>query len=112
MSRGRAPRRAARPTPQPRAGANFVQAARTPVGGDKRRRLLCLLAAYADVGVDDPPIRSLSRRLRLPVPTIDELLKQLERDGLVSIRWKAGQPNTEGHRRNRYELRLGVERAV
>jgi len=89
----------------PRAGAIFAAAAKTPTGGAKRQKLLLLLAGFADAGEESPPMRDLSKRLRMPPPAIDALLQLLERDGVVEVTWSTGP-----HERNRYELRLDGER--
>jgi hypothetical protein len=90
---------------QPVAGARFRRAAALSVEGDTRRRLLCLLAAYADAGEASPPIRVLLLRLGLTnAAQIDALLRSLERDGLLHVRWG----DSERHERNTYELRLGA----
>jgi DNA-binding Lrp family transcriptional regulator len=84
-----------------------------PVGGTKRRKLLVLIAAYADAGEPSPPMRQLSDRLGLPAKVIDRLLDRLEQDGWLTVEW-AGNSNAPagarwdgGHRRNRYVLRNG-----
>jgi hypothetical protein len=72
------------------------------VTGTKRHRLLCLLAAYADAGVCSPSMRELLGRLDLKnAMQVDALLRALQRDGLVRVRWGEGE-----HERNVYELRL------
>lgn len=92
-------------TPEPRAGGRmFTLAARAPVGGTKRRLVLCLLAAYADVGVESPSMRELCERLDMTPRRVDKILKRLEHDGFLRVRWRAGPPNAIGQRRNVYEL--------
>jgi hypothetical protein len=69
-------------------------------GGRKRRKLLVLLAAYADAGVEDPPLQALMRRAGIPTAhKADALLRTLETQGLIRVDWAAGRP-----RRNHYEL--------
>jgi DNA-binding MarR family transcriptional regulator len=93
--------------PEPRAGELFALAAKVPAGGAQRRKLLLLLAAYADAGEPSPPVRQLAKRLRMPIGGVDALLKLLERDGHLVVHWRAGDG-----RRNLYELRLGEGQAA
>jgi hypothetical protein len=97
-------------TAQPTAGPLFKWAAKQDVGGQKRRRLLCLVAAYADAGEPSPPAYELARRAGIPLnpspQVFDGLLKALVRDGLLEVRWKAGKPGPTGGRRNVYTLKL------
>jgi hypothetical protein len=93
----------ARESVEPIAGERFRRAATLDIEGAKRRKLLCLLAAYADAGEPSPPMRELVRRLGLPKRTnIDGLLKLLERDGFLRVRWGS----QERDERNVYDLRL------
>jgi hypothetical protein len=92
-------------TAKPVAGPTFRAAAALPVDGAKRRRLLCLLAAYADAGEHSPRMRELSRITGFEVPMIDQLLKALQRDGYVRVPWRASDHHP--HRRNVYELTFG-----
>ena len=84
----------------PVAGSTFRRVAALPVEGHKRRKLLCLLAAYADAGEPNPPVRILAQRLHLPVRKVDALLRRLEADGYLRVARERDQ-------RNRYELLLG-----
>ena len=72
---------------------------RMDVGGQKRRRLYVLLAAYLDAGVNDPSIRELRQRAGLKdARVVLQLLHRLEEDGWIAIR-----PGGRGER-NRYVL--------
>jgi hypothetical protein len=97
-----------RSTRQPVAGPLFKQAARLDVGGAKRRRLLCLLAAYADAGEHSPTVRQLAQQAKIPGGwrKVDQLLRLLERDGVVEVRWAK-----HGQARNVYELYLDGRRS-
>ena len=88
----------------PVLGERARLALRVDAGGRKRQKLLVLLAAYADVGVTDPPLKALMRRMGMPVDwksirQTDVLLRCLEAQGLVRVDWARGRPQ-----RNRYEL--------
>jgi hypothetical protein len=90
------------PALSPVAGPLFRAAAAVPVDGTKRHRLLCLLAAYADGGEHSPPVRALAARLGFDdAHGLDALLRALERDGHLRVRWRAGRGG-----RNVYELRI------
>jgi DNA-binding transcriptional ArsR family regulator len=92
-------------TNHPVAGPRFKQAARLPIEDVKRRKLLCLLAAYEDAGYE-PSVRELAQRLRIrDIRTVDRLLEELRDDGLLFIRW-AKWREQEARIRNRYTLRL------
>jgi hypothetical protein len=66
---------------EPVLGPLARAAAKTPVGGSKRRKLLVLLAAYADAGESSPGAATLATRLKVPMRVFDGLLAALERDG-------------------------------
>jgi len=83
----------------PVAGSTFRRAAALPIDGRKRRKVVCLLAAYADAGEPNPPVRLLAERLNLRVQAVDALLRRLEQDGHLRVERAANQ-------RNRYELVL------
>jgi hypothetical protein len=90
-------------TVKPTAGPQFRWAARQDVGGQKRRRLLCLIAAFADAGEPSPPVNVLARQANLGGwRVVDGLLAALERDGFIQVRWAGGY----GKGRNAYTLRL------
>lgn len=93
--------RGAEVPPEPVAGPRFRAAAKLPVEGNKRRKLLCAIAAYEDAGYQ-PTIRELASRIGLsPRPiVVDDLLAALSRDGWLSV-------ERVPHQRNRYHLRLG-----
>ncbi len=77
------------------------QAMTVPLRGDPRR-LLILLAAYADAGERSPSARDLSGRMRCSVKRIDTLCRVLYGEGVLSVRWRA-EPGTQ---RNVYKLSL------
>lgn len=66
-----------------------------------RRRLVILLAAYADGGNTSPPMRSLAARTHTTVPNVMYLLRWLEQYRWVEIEWA-----TEPHMSNTYKLNL------
>ncbi len=109
---------------EPVAGPLFQAAARTSLPSGKRdherKRLLALLAAYQDAG-HNPSIREVALRLGPAVGDyltgswhkrarrIDNLLRGLERDGVLVVHWPSPDQKRR-QERNRYELRLdGVE---
>jgi hypothetical protein len=93
---------------------------RFPLRGDQRK-LLILIAAYADAGERSPSLRELGARLAgqrrwhgrvkrsergdLSISKLDWLLRGLVRTGLLRVHW-GGESETG---RNVYELRLGAE---
>jgi len=70
-------------------------------GGQKRLKLLALIAAYLDAGERSPAAMTLCERLGVDIKTFDALLKCLQRDGFLKVHWRRGP----GHR-NIYELHL------
>lgn len=87
-------------TADPIFGEQARLALRVDAGGRKRRKLLVLLAAYADAGVSDPPVRALMDRAGIDdVRVVDQLLRMLEKQELIHVDWARGRPQ-----RNRYEL--------
>jgi len=77
-------------------------AMRVPVGGNKRRKVLVLIAAFLDTGESSPSIRQLSERCHLDRPLVCQLVSRLARDGLIEVEWRAGP-----ERRNIYRLPEG-----
>jgi DNA-binding MarR family transcriptional regulator len=70
----------------PVAGPLFKQAARLQVGGQKRRRVLCLLAAYADADPSyRPSVAELAGRLGYKPARLVALADALERDGWITV---------------------------
>jgi hypothetical protein len=51
------------------------------------RKLLCLLAAYADGGNPSPSLSALASRLAIPMPEVMWLLRALEIEGWISAEW-------------------------
>ena len=87
--------------PQPVAGATFKRAAKLPIDGTKRRKVLLLIAAYVDAGTPDPSCAMLGRRVGLPPHVVATLVDRLEADG--SLRVKRPTERREGFR-NRYAI--------
>jgi hypothetical protein len=87
--------------PEPILGPLAKRAMRIGAGGKKRLKLLVLLAAYADAGEPSPPARVLAERLEINIDALDGLLRQLERDGYLTVAWRKG-----ADRRNVYTLHL------
>lgn len=86
---------------QPVLGPAAKAAARLPIDGTKRRKVLVLIAAYADAGEKSPSIRELAERARLDRLIVANVVDRLARDGLLEVDWRAGPD-----RRNVYRLRL------
>jgi DNA-binding MarR family transcriptional regulator len=61
------------------------RAMRIHAGGDKRRKLLVLICAYADAGEPSPAVATLAARLKLPNQAIDPLLDHLQQDGFLTV---------------------------
>ena len=87
--------------PQPVAGATFKHAARLPIDGTKRRKVLLLIAAYLDAGAPDPSCAMLGRRVGLPSQVVATLVDRLEADGFLSV--ERATEKREGFR-NRYAI--------
>jgi hypothetical protein len=64
---------------------------RTDVGGNKRLKLLTLIAAYADANEPSPAALTLCRTLKIDIVTLDRLLKRLEQDGHIEVAWQSGR---------------------
>jgi hypothetical protein len=69
----------------PVLGPQAKAAARLPSGGGKRHKVLVLIAAFLDAGVEDPPIRVLAQRTRIPAALVCEIVDALEAVGLLEI---------------------------
>jgi len=93
---------------KPTAGPRYRSAAALPLPDGRRRRLLCLLAAWADAGEPSPPMSDLTRRLSSRPDQVDSALERLERAGLIRVTWanpRSSPPGRRGAtRRNSYEL--------
>jgi DNA-binding MarR family transcriptional regulator len=85
----------------PVRGPRFAAVLRMRIDGTKRHRVLALIAAYLDAGVDDPSITELAERARLPRIAVVQLVDKLEADGLVEIE---RAPREDRLARNRYRL--------
>jgi hypothetical protein len=86
---------------QPVLGTLARQAMRVDAGGGKRRKLLTLVAAYADAGEASPSLRTLASGLKVNWQSAEALLKLLERDGFLEVAWRQGRDQ-----RNVYTVRL------
>jgi DNA-binding transcriptional ArsR family regulator len=91
-----------RPSATPILGSRARQAAdiSKPWRDDSGRRVLILLAAYADAGEISPSIRELTERLKLTIPQLDAELRKLAAGGLIWVEWHADPRDN----RNRYRL--------
>jgi DNA-binding transcriptional ArsR family regulator len=67
---------------------------------DTGRRVLILLAAYADAGEISPSVRELTSRLKLTIEQLDIELRKLAAGGLIWVEWHADPQDN----RNRYRL--------
>jgi hypothetical protein len=76
-----------------------------PLRGEPRR-LLVLLAAYADAGERSPSARELAERMHCSVKRVDTLCRLLYREGVLLVRRRA-EPGTQ---RNVYKLSLDSSR--
>jgi len=95
------PRERVKPVLGPRAkGAMRALRCTHPKTDEKRRKLLVLIAAYADAGEQSPAVRTFALKLRISINSVDQLLGALERDGFVEIERRK-------HERNRYQLKVG-----
>jgi DNA-binding MarR family transcriptional regulator len=72
-----------KPRPVPVAGPLFRQVAALKLEGVKRRKLLALIAAFADAGQDRPTVAELAERLKLDQRKVISLLDRLVQDGLL-----------------------------
>lgn len=79
-------------------GPTATRAMRLPVAGSKRRKVLVVIAAYADAGVPNPSISQIVSRTKLPRPAVVGLVDLLEHDGLLEIHRSPGV-------RNRYRVK-------
>ena len=81
-------RRGVRQPPRERATPTLgplAKAAMRVETGSKRRKLLVLIATYADAGEESPAAGTLAAKLGRPVPVLDALLAALEREGLLEV---------------------------
>jgi DNA-binding MarR family transcriptional regulator len=90
----------AKPRPRPIAGPLFHQAAKLHRGSADHRRVLCLLAGFADAGNHRPTMPELAERIRLPEHRIFALIDDLQADGWLTVRRRKLKP------RRLYELHL------
>lgn len=63
------------------------------------RKLLCLLAAYADGGNESPTMRVLASRMAITMPEVMWLLRSLEIEGWIEVEWTLSYTTP-----NKYEL--------
>lgn len=81
---------------QPKLGP-LAKAAMRVETGEKRRKLLVLIAAYADAGEESPAVATLAARTGLKVKKLDLLLCSLTRDGHLHV-------TRTRNKRNRYQV--------
>lgn len=84
--------------PQPVAGPTFRRAAGLRVEGNKKRKVLLLIAAYLDAGVQ-PSVTMIARRAGLPRYVVLSIIPGLGRAGLLRI-----TPPVDHNDRNVYEI--------
>lgn len=75
--------------PAPIAGATFAAVARLSMPGAKRRRVVGLIAAYADAGVDSITLAQIveqAPRLQMKPGTVRALAWRLVQDGYLEVR--------------------------
>jgi hypothetical protein len=112
-SPGRTP---ARPTKVPVMGPLAREAMRVPLEVEQRK-LLVLIAAYADAGERSPSIRELGARIGISISgrghppglrKLEWLLRGLIREGRLRVRWRA-EPGTC---RNVYDVRVAPRKTT
>lgn len=79
---------------------------RLPIEGEKRRRVLAVIAAFQDEG-HQPSLAEIAERANLDRGwrQAQALVLRLERGGLLRVRW-VGRGGQARWLRNRYELLL------
>jgi len=96
---------------EPIAGPLFRAALKAELADDPHqrdnRKLLALIAAFADAGESSPTVRDLAKRVgfagKYRTKKLDKRLRELERDGALVVLWG----NKSQLERNRYELTFG-----
>jgi hypothetical protein len=91
---------------QPQAGPLFARVAKMPIADAELRRVLALIAAYADAGQDDPALNELGRRLDISWGRVESCIRVLEHDGLLAVRWVTDEEKARKVR-NRYRVLAG-----
>jgi DNA-binding MarR family transcriptional regulator len=86
--------------PTPIRGPLFDQVLRLRVEGQKRRKTLALIAAYADAGQSRPTLDELAGRLQMKPAQVRALIDRLAVDGYLVLHHRRKTPRT------RYELTL------
>jgi hypothetical protein len=66
--------------------------------GPLKHKVFCLICAYADAGVNDPPMTQLAARATLTMPATMFLIRALELKGRLRVQWA-----TQAGERNIYE---------
>jgi predicted transcriptional regulator len=67
--------------------------ARLDIEGNKRRKVLVVIAAYQDAG-STPSVRDIAKRCGLrDWRHVDVLLKRLRKDGLLQVKKESGKRN-------------------
>ena len=91
------------PGPKPVLGPTARAAAKLPAKGDKRHKLLVLIGAFHDGGIN-PSVRMLAKHTGLTTAQVIRLLAALEGDGLLVIERR---PSPQ---RDIYTLRIDREK--
>lgn len=92
----------ATPSPTPIRGPLFERVVGLRVEGEKRKKTLALIAAFADAGQASPSLEDLAARLKLKPPQVAGLIGRLQADGYLVVHGKWKRPR-------RYELTLPEE---
>lgn len=92
-----------RPDVTPKAGPTFRAVAALSIEHPNARKLLALIAAYADAGEPSPRAKVLQRRAGFDyMAQVDGNLRRLEEAGLLEIQWG----DQKKKQRNRYRVIL------
>jgi len=88
----------------------LARAVALPVEGEKRRKVLAAIAAFADEGYE-PSLREIAERARLDGgwQKAEALVRRLATDGLLRVEWatvRKGRRVVRVRSRNHYELIL------
>src|SRR5262245_18919170 len=88
--------------PRPVRGEQFERVVRLPIDGQKRRRVLALIAAWHDAGAKWVPVGWIADVLELPHTKVRRLAQRLEADGYLVGSRRGGK--------QRYRLATDQER--
>jgi hypothetical protein len=76
--------------PDPQVGEQFryvLQLAQKAEFGPIKSRVFLAVAAYADAHVSDPSLRQIAGRAKTTKPNAMFLLRDLELDGYIKVKW-------------------------